>query len=1020
MFHKNWLKISLTAAVLLCCQSMSTAQTLPGSYTTSWLGNSFPGTPTDGDWSNPEHVQDDIQAMYVASNGTVYTDSIWDEGGSEAGIYQSAANTGNCGDLHSWGRFGGQAVASDGNYVYVAMGVNGQSATGGTNSNGNPEYPPNNTTVWYGVRRYTLAGASAPFSAGYGDDADMLVVTTNGTDTGGNNVITGLTCSGGLLYVSDVADGCVKSYQTSSLSQTPYGTLTGHAGIAGLSADGYGNVWGLQYTGSAYTSFGSSIDSVGYTGGTGCQLICLYTIGGHVGGSGVISFASGDHPVAVAYNAYSGLFMVADQGSDQNIKCYNPTSFSGSPTTVASTIGATGGIYSGTLGQNGTLRFNMPSGVGADSSGNIYVSQDGSCQLGGTVLESYTPSGSRNWALYGLQWLDNADIDPSSQTDVYTNRGHFTMNWNSTTPGSEWTYAGYTIDPFAYPEDPRLHLGPMTNTQNSPMMRRIDGSLFMFVTDQYANTLGVYRFNSTSEGQIAIPSGLFAQQPDVTEQAITPDRTGWPENQPSAGEWIWRDSNGNGTIDSGEYNQPSTFDPWEEDWGWYVDSSGDVWEAGQTGVRHYKCQGLDSYGNPIYNYTNMTTTALPSVFTEVDRIEYFPSTDTMYLSGYTSSYPNSSNDWGVIGKVIYRYDNWSTSPTVHSGYPIVLNFSDSSSPQIWPASMDVNGQYLFVTYAAQNWIYVYNIATGAESGMITPGSDVGGDSSVDAGTSRCLGYTDIRMGIRGFERANGEYDIFNEDDWLGKVMMYRWDAGPSAPTGLTATPGNSQVSLSWTGSSGATSYDIFRGTSAGGESTTPIATGVTTTSYTDTGVSNGVTYFYEVEAVDVAGTSAYSNEVSATPSYPNLLTDPGFELNPINANGWADSYWSGTPTFTWSSSVHHGGSYSAEISGSGIDAAYFTGYSPYIAVSPSTPYKFSAWVDTSSLTGTGVFVVLSLFTSTGTWIENLQTSSLTGTNGWTQLSSTVTLPSNATQADFYLYCDGSGTAYFDDVSLTKE
>ena len=430
----------------------------------------------------------------------------------------------------------------------------------------------------------------------------------------------------------------------------------------------------------------------------------------------------------------------------------------------------------------------------------------------------------------------------------------------------------------------------------------------------------------------------------------------------------------------------------------------------------YTCQGLDSSGNPIYNYANMTTTALPSVFTEVDRIEYFPSTDTMYLTGYTSSYPNSNNDWGIIGKVVYRYDNWSTSPAVHTGYPIVVNFNDSSNPKIWPASMDVSGQYLFVTYAAQNWIYVYNIATGAQTGLITPGSDVGGNSSVTAGTSRCLGYTDLRMGVRGLERNNGEYDIFNEDDFLGKVVMYRWNAGPSAPTGLTASAGNSQVSLNWTSSSGATSYDIFRGTAAGGESTTPIATGVTSTSYTDTGLTNGDTYYYRVEAVDNAGASTYSNEVSALPP-GNLLTNAGFELNPINANGWADSYWSGTPTFTWSSSVHHGGTHSAEISGTGINAAYYTGYSPYLAVTPGGNYTFSAWVDTTSLTGTGAFVAVSLFTSSGTWIENLQTSSLTGTNGWTLLSSTITLPSNAAQADLYVYCVGSGTAYFDDVSL---
>ena len=40
---------------------------------------------------------------------------------------------------------------------------------------------------------------------------------------------------------------------------------------------------------------------------------------------------------------------------------------------------------------------------------------------------------------------------------------------------------------------------------------------------------------------------------------------------------------------------------------------------------------------------------------------------------------------------------------------------------------------------------------------------------------------------------------------------------PAAPTNLTATPGNTQVVLSWTASSGATSYNIYRATFSGGE-----------------------------------------------------------------------------------------------------------------------------------------------------------------------------------------------------------
>ena len=86
---------------------------------------------------------------------------------------------------------------------------------------------------------------------------------------------------------------------------------------------------------------------------------------------------------------------------------------------------------------------------------------------------------------------------------------------------------------------------------------------------------------------------------------------------------------------------------------------------------------------------------------------------------------------------------------------------------------------------------------------------------------------------------------------------------PTAPTGLVATPGNAQVSLSWNASSGATSYNVLRSATSGG-SYSRIGT-PTATSFTDSSVTSGTPYYYVVQAVNSAGTSSNSNEVSATP-----------------------------------------------------------------------------------------------------------------------------------------------------------
>jgi len=86
---------------------------------------------------------------------------------------------------------------------------------------------------------------------------------------------------------------------------------------------------------------------------------------------------------------------------------------------------------------------------------------------------------------------------------------------------------------------------------------------------------------------------------------------------------------------------------------------------------------------------------------------------------------------------------------------------------------------------------------------------------------------------------------------------------PAAPAGLTATPGNLQVSLSWSASSGATGYYVNRSVVTGGPYT-KIATQAGT-AYVDPSLTNGTTYYYVVAAYDSAGASANSTQVSATP-----------------------------------------------------------------------------------------------------------------------------------------------------------
>ncbi|GLU52875.1 hypothetical protein Dfri01_23360 [Dyadobacter frigoris] len=87
---------------------------------------------------------------------------------------------------------------------------------------------------------------------------------------------------------------------------------------------------------------------------------------------------------------------------------------------------------------------------------------------------------------------------------------------------------------------------------------------------------------------------------------------------------------------------------------------------------------------------------------------------------------------------------------------------------------------------------------------------------------------------------------------------------PAAPTGLTGTAGNTNVSLSWESVSGAAGYTLKRATASGGPYTT-VASGLNALNYTDTNLQNGTTYYYVVAAANFAGEGGNSAEAAIAP-----------------------------------------------------------------------------------------------------------------------------------------------------------
>jgi len=163
---------------------------------------------------------------------------------------------------------------------------------------------------------------------------------------------------------------------------------------------------------------------------------------------------------------------------------------------------------------------------------------------------------------------------------------------------------------------------------------------------------------------------------------------------------------------------------------------------------------------------------------------------------------------------------------------------------------------------------------------------------------------------------------------------------PVTPTFLIAVGANQQVTLTWTASDYAVTYNLYRSTTTGAEGSTPFVTGISTATYTDTGLVNGTTYFYTVVAVNDSGSSAAGTEIMATP-YPaptGLTGIGGYKMNlltwsPVSGAGTGGGYivsrstTSGGPYTQISGQPINGMAYLDSDHGAGLSAAntyYYT------------------------------------------------------------------------------------------------
>lgn len=580
---------------------------------------------------------------------------------------------------------------------------------------------------------------------------DRATTSVDGADIATGGQVRGLAADGVNLFVgTDASGGLVKVYQPATQS---YVREWAFARPGRMSVDGAGNLWAIQ-RGDA-----SNAPRIVKFSPTGTQL-------------DVITFASNVVPTDVATDGTTRV-LVADGGPDRNVKVYATASLSGTPSTVTDTLGATGGTLSTAggfaKGQAGAGRFDPPTGVGIDSAGNYYVSTFG----GGSTIDSYSSAKERLWRVFGLEFEDVGDIDPTDPNAIYTKDGKYTVNWSNGV-GQEATYWGTTEDFVSNPNDPRAWINKNGNNNAGARVITAGGQKFLYVWDQQSGLMQVYRF----DGDIAVPAALLCRFGNGVEP-----RVGNPTSNDPWDMWIWQDTDRDGQFDNNEFTTYRADNPYM--YGWNVDAEGNIWKGmRESGIRKLALS-VDANGMPTFS--PQAVIANPAPFTsatngDIRRVHYDLATDTMYISGFnsanTSGGPTGTDDRGA-GRLMAKYPNWNTgNRTASQTIQLPYNFDTSNlfGNHYTPESIDVAGDYLFVGYfdpgAAR--VRVYRTSDMSFVDEMTAGRNTGSIYGTDIDTPN---------GLNAFVRSTGEYVVLHSNYGYGNQLMFRWTPGAVSPVG---------------------------------------------------------------------------------------------------------------------------------------------------------------------------------------------------------------------------------------------
>ncbi len=736
---------------------------LGDAYTVDWVGNTYGGehvfqTPRRSERFGPRRVQGYASTMYVAPDGSCYTNATWEERGSHISAYRDGELRNIFDAPHNTG---GVAVTADERHVYVAFEL-----TGGNwrpdNRWGLP-HRPEAGEIWYAVRRYDRAtGKPAGFTNGYGEHGAQLVVSRS-------EPVTGLAVVGGKLVVGTEKSDALQLFDVDTLAPTKEQSPRGILPLAGVQrlAQGRGNtVWASR----------QATD----TGPT--ELLRVDITDGSV--THRIEPPEGMIPAGFALDrtAPTERLLVCDLGSDRNIKVFE---LRGAGFSLVETIGAQGGTKAGRPGlfNDPTVagpKFRSPLAVGVDDAGNLYVA-DSPPRGPDFLLRCLGPDLEPRWALAGLMFTDSLATDPANPDLIYSPRFLYRYNRSGdpTVPAAEgarrgaawpgldvsgksgndhWSLIADTRPAGLYPDQPCASM-PLASVRAV----EVEGRLLIGLIGGSGKSFAVLRASSEPDVPALVPYAFFGKG-----DSKLPSDAGFSP----AGGWLWVDANRDGKADPEEYQAaPDGKDTWRA--GYFLDDNADVYLSGSGGVIRFPAEVDD--GLPTWSYDRARFTSRPQPFTTLRRAMYDGEQDAMYLTGYTEDRPNALKQsrlqgyWKKGGKVLARYDHWSDEPTL--AWRIDTPWDDEADREA-ALSLDIAGDYVFLVIGSKSKtddplrrpiVFIYDKADGGLVGTMQPKSPVSDRAMVDmAGTLNATRLSD------------GRYRVHCMDDAYSKGLIYHW------------------------------------------------------------------------------------------------------------------------------------------------------------------------------------------------------------------------------------------------------